>query len=202
MSIFYVHPFSHLGPAPYQFVGVWTPPSTGLSESNPAAYSAAVSSTPEICRGACDHCGSLLKDHYMIKDSAGSLHVVGSSCIKKTKRDGYKASTMLKEAEKARKDISRKRSWERRRRALETLERFMSSERVKSNLMSKPHPPCAYWRNRETLTLWDYYAAGGRRLESGEFTWLGSSDAPFDWPASTKTIKLIIADIAREIADV
>jgi hypothetical protein len=72
------------------------------------AYNLALSEKPPVCHGVCDHCGSCLSDHYIINDASGALHVVGSSCIKKTTRPGFRISAMAASALKAKRDLDTK----------------------------------------------------------------------------------------------
>lgn len=78
-----VHKHFEMGTAPYRFIGVWSSPSTALAEQNPTAYNNAWAAAPASCNGCCDHCGTGITNHYIMKDAAGNTYSVGSSCIGK-----------------------------------------------------------------------------------------------------------------------
>ena len=59
-----IHPFAHLGPAPYRFVSVWVMPSKSLAGENPDAWNNALRSAP-CAVGSCHHCSAGLTDHYI-----------------------------------------------------------------------------------------------------------------------------------------
>lgn len=78
-----VHRHFEMGVAPYRLVGVWSAPSTSVLEVNPTAYNLAMASAPRSCRGTCDHCGTGIIHHFIIRDSRRNDFVVGSSCVEK-----------------------------------------------------------------------------------------------------------------------
>ena len=135
-----LHPFAHLGPAPYTFIGVWSPPSKELQSANTQAYNLALSEKPSGCHGVCDHCGSCLTDHYMIRDAAGIRHVVGSSCIKKTTRPGKRISVMAAQALKAKRDLDTKKRHARDAAKLAELTALIKEPTVRATLATGRHP--------------------------------------------------------------
>jgi len=78
-----VHNHYTLGEAPYSWVGIWEAPSKALLESHPHAYNIAVSRTPPCCHYSCDHCGTAINVHYILRDATGANFCVGSTCIEK-----------------------------------------------------------------------------------------------------------------------
>jgi hypothetical protein len=104
-----VHPFefAKLGVAPFAFVVLLTAPSTSLAEANATAYENAQRDFWQSLRGfgissggSCEYCGTPIKNHCVIRDSAGKHFVVGCDCVRKTE-DGKLIDTV----EKARRAI-------------------------------------------------------------------------------------------------
>lgn len=73
-----VHKQYQMGTAPYKLVGFWSMPS-----QSSAAYEVGMQTRPSCCNGMCNHCGTGIVHHYIIKDAEGRNFVVGSSCIDK-----------------------------------------------------------------------------------------------------------------------
>lgn len=78
-----VHKNFQFGEAPFQFIGVWSAPSRSLLEQNPAAYNLQMQAKPKFCHFGCDHCGTAIEHHYVLRDAKGDKYCVGSSCIAK-----------------------------------------------------------------------------------------------------------------------
>lgn len=78
-----VHEHYQMGQAPYRFIAVWSAPSKSLQEANPAAYSIEMSARPKVCKFMCDHCGTSIEHHFIIRDANGVEFCVGSTCIDK-----------------------------------------------------------------------------------------------------------------------
>lgn len=78
-----VHENFQFGEAPFQFIGVWSAPSRSLLEQNPAAYNLQMQAKPKFCHFGCDHCGTAIEHHYVLRDAKGDKYCVGSSCIAK-----------------------------------------------------------------------------------------------------------------------
>lgn len=89
MTTIELHPFNHLGPAPYKFVGRFQMPSKLLIDKNPSAYNMALSSLPKIISGygSCAHCGTAIKNVYIIECSNSNRYGVGCDCIFKIDSD-------------------------------------------------------------------------------------------------------------------
>ena len=77
------HKHYQMGQAPYRFITVWSAPSKSLQEANPAAYNIQMGARPKVCRFMCDHCGTGIEHHFIIRDANGAEFCVGSSCIHK-----------------------------------------------------------------------------------------------------------------------
>lgn len=77
------HKHYTMGTGTYHLVGFWAAPSKGIQEANPEAYNRAMAGRPKVCRFSCDHCGTGIQNHFIIRDSAGKDFCVGSSCIEK-----------------------------------------------------------------------------------------------------------------------
>lgn len=78
-----VHKNFQFGEAPFTFIGVWSAPSRSLLEQNPAAYNLQMQAKPKFCHFGCDHCGTAIEHHYVLRDAKGDKYCVGSSCIAK-----------------------------------------------------------------------------------------------------------------------
>lgn len=93
------HPFAHLGPAPYRFVGMFSIPSKSLLEANPEAYYRAIAESPlEPGRGtgACACCGTYITNIYIIECGDRSRWGVGCDCILKLAREPRLISAVKK----------------------------------------------------------------------------------------------------------
>lgn len=77
------HKHFTMGTGVYRLVGFWAAPSKSVQERNPEAYNLAMASRPKACHFSCDHCGTGIQNHFIIRDSAGKDFCVGSSCIEK-----------------------------------------------------------------------------------------------------------------------
>jgi len=78
-----VHENFQFGEAPFRFIGVWSAPSRSLLEQNPSAYNLQMQAKPKFCHFGCDHCGTAIEHHYILRDAKGDKYCVGSSCISK-----------------------------------------------------------------------------------------------------------------------
>lgn len=78
-----VHENFQFGEAPFRFIGVWSAPSRSLLEQNPSAYNLQMQAKPKFCHFGCDHCGTAIEHHYVLRDAKGDKYCVGSSCIAK-----------------------------------------------------------------------------------------------------------------------
>ena len=73
-----IHKSFDMGLAPYRLVGFWSAPSI-----NDNGYQNAMDNRPNECNCMCNHCGTGIVHHYIIKDAKGDKFSVGSSCINK-----------------------------------------------------------------------------------------------------------------------
>lgn len=99
-----VHKHFHFGTAPFRFVGIWSAPSKSLCEHNPEAYNNQMRSAPECCHFSCDHCGTGIMHHCIIKDAEGKLFSVGTDCVAKTEHTEIISKVKLALKKKARAD--------------------------------------------------------------------------------------------------
>lgn len=137
-----VHPFSRtLGPGPYKFGGVGR---IVMNETFGAKYFG-----PEVDGGGgtCYHCGHAILNIYVVINAEGKRYGVGSDCIAKLNLP----FEILSAAEKAKKEMERKK---RRERAEKRRERYrkektarlaelrerLSDEGLRARLAEKPHP--------------------------------------------------------------
>lgn len=113
------HKHYEMGRGTYTLVGLWSAPSQSILESNPLAYNNMMAARPTHCRMTCDHCGTGIIHHFIIKDEDGKLFSVGSSCIDKLGQ--HRLTTAAKQMEKKRQSKLRaeRREAERQRKAEE-----------------------------------------------------------------------------------
>lgn len=71
------HPFAHLGPGPYRFVGMGE---IHFSDTFGSRY---IGPECEAGAGTCAHCGTGIKYIYVFKTGEGRSFGVGSDCIRK-----------------------------------------------------------------------------------------------------------------------
>jgi hypothetical protein len=100
------HKNYQMGTGVYRFVGIWAAPSKSLLEHNPNSYNCQMSTRPKCCHFTCDHCGTPITIHHIIKDTNNENFCVGSSCIEKL--NNYELTTASKEAVKKRNRLIRK----------------------------------------------------------------------------------------------
>ncbi len=84
------HPFAHLAPGPYRFLGLET--TEAREESNRAAERDGLVFTTNLCGGSCDHCGTSIWDVYRFQGSNGVRFKLGSSCVLKILTPGSAAA--------------------------------------------------------------------------------------------------------------
>jgi hypothetical protein len=88
------HPFEHLAPAPYSFVGVFD-----ASRFQDAVLdSAHVAPLEDSCVGSCDHCGTPITVAVKFKGANGTEFKVGETCAEKALEPGTPALTKCKKA--------------------------------------------------------------------------------------------------------
>ena len=95
-----VHKHFKMGQGVYRLVGIWSAPSKSILEANPTAYNNMMNGRPKCCRMSCDHCGTGITNHFIIKDELGQEFSVGSSCIEKLGQ--VELITQAKKAERER----------------------------------------------------------------------------------------------------
>ena len=93
------HPFEHLAPGPYRFVG--------LLESDEVSLALNKNGLDGIeeggCIGSCDHCYSAITIGVMFKGSDGKKFKVGETCAKKAFEPGVPVLSEMKKACNARR---------------------------------------------------------------------------------------------------
>lgn len=111
------HIFSHLGQAPYRFLGF-----------EQKTYQACPGAPIQV-GGSCDHCGTGIIDTFYFMSADGVKFHVGSSCVNKAGDKGLKAQIApAKRKIKAAKDAARIKA------AVELI------ETLKGELEAEPHP--------------------------------------------------------------
>lgn len=145
------HPFAHLGPAPYRFVGV-----KDVAESNTLAAQergALVSELEHVHSvTSCDHCGTAITVAYRFRAADGTVFKVGESCANKA----YKAATVTTKAQRQFEAAAKKRKREMRhaREAAKIADgaEFVAAHREALALQPSPNE----WRAAKGDTLADW----------------------------------------------
>ena len=107
------HPFEESGNGigPFSFAGVISLPSRALQEHNPSAFNLQMSELWGQARnlgvrlGSCDHCGTGIVHHAIIRDSEGKRFVVGMDCVAKTSKDSLGSRAKIEKARVTRERI-------------------------------------------------------------------------------------------------
>lgn len=107
------HKHYTMGRGAYRLVGIWSAPAKSLAGTNPSAYNIAMDTRPKCCNMMCDHCGTGIIHHFIIKDEDGKEFSVGSSCIDKLGQQSL--VTEAKAAEKERQRQLRQAKAEKKR---------------------------------------------------------------------------------------
>ena len=84
------HPFAHLAPGPYRFLGLET--LEAREEMNRDRERDGLVYTTNLCGGACDHCGTSIWDVYRFQGSDGTRFKLGSSCVLRMLEPGSPAA--------------------------------------------------------------------------------------------------------------
>ncbi len=98
-----IHKHFEMGQAPYRLTGIWSAPSRGILEANPSAYNSMMEERPSYCRMVCDHCGTGIIHHFVLRDAKGKKFSVGSSCIDKLGQEELVTQAQKLERERQRK---------------------------------------------------------------------------------------------------
>lgn len=98
-----------LGQAPFKIIGYWSAPSKSLQEHNPNAYNMAMSSRPKCCNLCCEHCGTGIMHHCIIKSADHKIFSVGSDCVAKTHD-----SKLISQVKARKNKVARERAAEKR----------------------------------------------------------------------------------------
>lgn len=152
------HPFEHLGPGPYRFVGTWTMPSQALLAANPSAYNNALADAPaiEAGLGSCAHCWTAITNVFIIECSNGKRYGVGCDCI--LKLDSADPA-LVRKVKAAKSEADRQKRWAKQdaKREKEAARIAVVREQVlvivgakEDELKALPHPSISH------LTLFDY----------------------------------------------
>ncbi len=79
------HPFSHLGPAPYRFLGFEDTSDRKALNSHLRAEGQTY--TTNMCGGSCDHCGTAIWNVFRFRAADGVEFKVGSTCQEKARKE-------------------------------------------------------------------------------------------------------------------
>lgn len=164
------HPFAHLGPAPYRFVGVWTMPSRALLEANPDAYNLALAEAPkmEAGYGSCAHCTTPISNVYVIECANGARYGIGCDCILKLNEKDPALVAKVRRAKSAAESTNRREKKAAKGREIrDRVREIMTAQ--EEVLKARPHPSIS------RLTLFDY------------LSWL---DQRFLWEKALSSLKV------------
>lgn len=145
-----MHPFeaSGLGIAPFRCIGVTQ--RVGPIRSEIAAGVWAEIGSPGQAMGTCKHCGTGIKDCYVIQSADGQTFEVGSSCVEKTSKEyASKASDVLSRDVKRRKaELARQKRDAKRMALVAECREMLQDEAL---LTDAPHPNTYFASQGKTM---------------------------------------------------
>lgn len=144
------HPFSHIGPAPYRFLGIEsTEDRVGLNAQR-AAHGETF--TTNMCGGSCDHCGTAIWTVFRFQAADGKRFKVGSTCVAKaSKQIAYDYDPTLIKAVKAARKLATTARHTREAAKVAQVRAWLDANRAQ--LVALPHPQ-AQWHPEETAADW------------------------------------------------
>lgn len=145
------HPFAHLGPAPYRFVGLEVEEDRAMAQAARAA--AGLIHTTNLCGGSCDHCGTAISDIYRFRAADGRVFKVGCSCAEKAMERWEPA---LAAAKKARNAKNKKARDARTATKLAAAKAYLFADETQAALAALPHPKA--WAADKGETAADWFA--------------------------------------------
>lgn len=130
------HVFEHLGKPPYRYDGfdelVWVNPVTGACKAG----------------GACDHCGTAIRNAFYFTSSDGKRFKVGSSCVTKSGDKGMRKfvseETRKAKAAKEKAELPGLR---------EEVAKLIEEKKTELEKLGHPH----YYLSSQGRTLYDYF---------------------------------------------
>ncbi len=169
------HPFHHLGPAPYRFLGAETAEDREVRiRQASGALLPMDGQAPNLCAGSCDHCGTAIFDVYRFEAADGTRFKVGSTCQEKAHSElGHRVDTALLKGAEARREVARTKRHAREAAKLAEADSWIRDHQDK--LRALPHP----------------YGFGGQSfLDSLFWTWdnAGTAGKLRAYKAATKAV--------------
>ena len=157
------HPFSHLGPAPYEFIGSET--KEERADKLQAQSLMIDQSDGNLCAGSCDHCGTAIFDVYRFRAADGTVFKVGSTCQEKARKEVHKGARFdraLEQAATARREAAKSKRHAREAAKLAEADTWIR-EHV-AELDALPHP--RGWAGQTLLDqlrwTWDNAGTAGK----------------------------------------
>ncbi len=141
------HPFSHLGPVPYRFLGAETTDDRRARNTQRAA--AGHSFTTNLCGGSCDHCGTAINNIFRFEAADGARFKVGSTCCEKARKEYPAYDRALEAASKARRETAKAIRHTREAAKLEDANAWIGNHAA--DLSALPHPKPWAAKKGETL---------------------------------------------------
>lgn len=131
------HPFAHLGPAPYRFVGMFRLPVLESFGMNSAGYNNALASLPRLDGGlgSCSHCSMAITYIYVVECADGTKWGVGCDCICKL---GSGDAQLVREVKAKKKAVDKAARHERETANLEAGKAWLAEN--EAALRAIPHP--------------------------------------------------------------
>lgn len=157
-----VHPFtaSGMGEGPFRCVGFKSYPGGPFVVENGVANF-------ENCR----HCGTVIRDVYIIANAKGERFSVGSTCIGKVEP---KDSQMVRYVSAKKRELAQHKAEVKRAAVWAELKAFMTDADVIAKAKSLPHPKdFKDFKTGEPLTYWDYMSwLFGQCGNAGRVKWM------------------------------
>lgn len=133
------HPFNHIMPGPYRFVGVYD--AETIANAIERSDSMFVKPEEGSCIGSCDHCGTAISVAVKIRGANG-VFKVGESCAKKIYEQEQNLGAQIKKACNARRNQLKK---------AKVAQQFTECLKKLPLAINLPHP-----KGWEGKTLFDY----------------------------------------------
>lgn len=157
------HPFAHLGPAPYTFMGA----DDAFESTRP---NSGILSAQETKRGgSCDHCGTAICDMYHFRAANGRRFKVGWKCAEKAGMDACAVDVCpnVRQLKTARTKVQAAKRDALKARKAARLAALLADESVRAQLAAQPHPTTYRAAKGETMldsVVWmaEHAGAAGR----------------------------------------
>lgn len=151
------HPFAHLGPAPYKFVGLETRETREALNAQRKADGLVY--TTNLCGGSCDHCGTAIQNVFWFEAADGKRFKVGCDCAEKAHKSDKQLPRYMVAARDAKRahDAKRRRARASEKRA--ELKALLDNDAIRTALSAIDHPSKFRAEKGESLLDWAEWMA-------------------------------------------